>query len=115
MHRKRMVVINQRLNYLNLIKIKIYQGSYGVDGYGVYGYGTVKVEVVAAVETVTAYAGVSYYIECDYNNENRSFKIYFYKHDESKPSTPIITYIGDTAFDYGQCRFICPRFKCRDK
>ena len=76
-------------------------GSYGVDGYGVYGYGAVKIEVVAAVETVTAYAGVAYYIECNYNNENRSFEIYFYKHDESKPSTPTITYVGDEAFEYG--------------
>ncbi len=76
-------------------------GSYGVDGYGLFGYGAEQEEVVVAVKTVTAYAGVTYYIECEYNNENRSFEIYFYKYNVSKPSTPTITYVGDEAFEYG--------------
>ncbi|MCK9320227.1 hypothetical protein, partial [Methanoculleus sp.] len=93
----------------NLSKVKLLKfnqnqdihGSYGVDGYGLFGYGAVQEEVVAAVKTVTAGSGITYFIECEYNNENRSFEIYFFRSGTSKPSTPTITYVGDEAFEYG--------------
>lgn len=77
------------------------QGSYGVNGYGEYGYGADGSEVVAAISTVNAVVNGIYNIECDYNNENRSFEIYFYGSNETKPETPLITYVGDEAFEYG--------------
>ena len=42
-----------------------------------------------------------YYLECEYNNENRTFEIYFYPGTDTKPSTPLITYTGDEMFEYG--------------
>ena len=93
----------------NLSKIKLLKfdqrlgslGTYGTDGYGVYGYGAVGNEVVAAISTVNAVVNDIYYIDCEYNNENRSFEIYFYGSNETKPETPLITYVGDEAFEYG--------------
>lgn len=77
------------------------QGSYGVDGYGDYGYGADGSEVVAASKTIEAVSGGIYNIDCDYNNEERSFKIYFYGVFDNKPTIPTITYIGDETFEYG--------------
>ncbi|MDD4469331.1 MAG: hypothetical protein PHR29_05265, partial [Acholeplasmataceae bacterium] len=81
------------------------EGSYGVDGYGDYGYGADGSEVVASEKTITAYAHVFYEIECQYNKENMSFIIYCYEKNTAKPSTPSIVYSGDESFDYGQVGF----------
>jgi len=93
----------------NLSKIKLLkfkqnqnsQGSYGVDGYGEYGYGADGSEVVAASKTITCQSYTSQWIECDYNNENRTFDIYFYNASDSKPTIPTLTYVGDESFEYG--------------
>ena len=93
----------------NLSKIKLLkfkqnqnsQGSYGVDGYGEYGYGADGSEVVAASKTITCYPYASQWIECEYNNENRTFDIYFYNASDSKPTIPTLTYVGDESFEYG--------------
>ncbi|MDD2260524.1 MAG: hypothetical protein PHO87_05970, partial [Acholeplasmataceae bacterium] len=76
-------------------------GTYGVDGYGENGYGADGAEVIAASATISAYTNRRSYIECEYNNEERSFNIYFYDSVVPKPTKPQISYIGDTAFDYG--------------
>ncbi len=77
------------------------EGSYGTDGYGDYGYGADGSEVVAASKTIEAVSGGIYNIDCDYNNEERSFKIYFYGVFDNKPTTPTLTYVGDETFEYG--------------
>ena len=69
---------SSRLKLLKFKKDQNSQGSYGVDGYGLYGYGGVGSEVIAAVKSVTAFVDTFYTISCDYNNEERSFNIFFY-------------------------------------
>ena len=89
---------------LKLLKFKQNQGSqgtYGVDGYGEHGYGADGSEVVAASATINCQTYTSQWIECEYNNENRTFDIYFYNASDSKPTTPTLTYVGDESFEYG--------------
>lgn len=76
-------------------------GLYGDDGYGEYGYGgdSSLVTLNQSDHTFTVNQWVN--IECEFNRITRSFDVYVWNIDTTKPSTPTFSYVGDETYDWG--------------
>ena len=99
---------------LNLIKRGAYddeEGTYGVGGYGEFGYGGTGEEVILNYVDIDFDIGDMITIQCDYvngdvENEESGYTCYAYEYGSEKPDTPNMSYFGSQPFVEGNVGFI---------